>query len=216
MQEIKNNQTKYNKEPINAIITKHTIIPGISGKKINLNKSYNKMQKINEYNPSLLVYDKINPNKSISNHFDKVIISGNQEKKDISIILEINNEYLFNTLNQIIISNNLYLDILTNNNYNLHNTNFKNIIQENYSEITNYCITYEIKVNKKCQSNHKYTILVSPITNYHLLNTKSILKNGIILLYSFNENNYQDLNIILRYIKNNHYNIVPINKLLYE
>ena len=216
MQEIKNNQTKYNKEPVNAIITKNTIIPGISGKKINLNKSYNKMQKINEYNPSLLVYDKINPNKSISNHFDKVIISGNQEKKDISIILEINNEYLFNTLNQIIISNNLYLDILTNNNYNLHNTNFKNIIQENYSEITNYCITYEIKVNKKCQSNHKYTILVSPITNYHLLNTKSILKNGIILLYSFNENNYQDLNIILRYIKNNHYNIVPINKLLYE
>lgn len=216
MQEIKNNQTKYYKEPVNAIITKNTIIPGISGKKINLNKSYNKMQKINEYNPSLLVFDKIKPNKSINNHFDKVIISGNQEKKDISIILEINNEYLFNTLNQIIISNNLYLDILTNKNYNLHNTNFKNIIQENYSEITNYCITYEIKVNKKCQSNHKYTILVSPITNYHLLNTKNILRNGIILLYSFNENNYQDLNIILRYIKNNHYNVVPINTLIQE
>ena len=109
MKIIKEKQSIYNQEPINAIITNNTMIPGISGKRINLEKSYQKMKRINEFKESLLVFDEIKPSNSINNIYDKVIVSGNQRINKISIILKDNHNYCFTTT----------LDITCDNKYNI-------------------------------------------------------------------------------------------------
>ena len=160
MKEIKSNQEKYNIKPINAIITEHTMIPGINGKKINLKKSYNNMKGINKYKDSLLVFDEIKPNITIKNIYDKVIISGNQKENKISVLTMIDNNYCYTenlTIKKECIQNNKYTILIhkINNNYL---SNIKNILQngiiiyiesikeEDYNLITKYIINnnYEI------------------------------------------------------------------------
>ena len=45
MQEINNKKDIYYQKPIDAIITKHYLIPGSKGRIVNIKKSYNKMYK---------------------------------------------------------------------------------------------------------------------------------------------------------------------------
>ena len=216
MQEIIKNQSFYNQNPINATITQNTIIPGIKGRKINLNKSYKKMKKINKFDESLLIYDYINPKISIKDTYNKIIINGNNNINNVSLILNINNQELFNLLNYILIDNNVKANILTYSKFNINNTNYTNIISYNYSSKIDYCITNSLTINKNCIQNNKYTILGKNITNYYLKNTKELIKNGAIIIYTFNKNNYYELNIILKYLKNNNYNIVSIDELIHE
>lgn len=216
MQEIINKQGLYNKEPVNAVITNNTMIPGVNGRKINIDESYSKMKKLNKFNDSLLSYDEIMPIISFKDNYDKIIISGNKKKNNISIILNINEDELFYSLNKVLIINNTYASILTTKNYDLKNTNYINIVNTNYSHNIDYCLTYELQIKNNCMINKKYTILGRNIHNYHFTNTKEIIDNGSILVYSFNKSNYQDLNIIIKYIKNNNYNIVSIDELIKE
>ena len=101
MKILKEKQNIYNIDPIDAIITEHVMIPGISGRKINLNKSYQKMKGINEFKESLLVFDEIKPNKTTNNIYDKVIISGNPSVNKISIITKNDDNYCFTTTLEI-------------------------------------------------------------------------------------------------------------------
>lgn len=216
MQDILLKEDNYNTKPYDAVITFHTMIPGIYGKKINLNASYKKMKKMNYFDESLLVYDDIIPLKSINNHFDKIIISGNKKKNNVSIILTINDIYLFNSLNKVLISNNVKADIYTNNDYYLLDTNYQNVITNNYNDFTNYCLTFTLEINSNCLKNKKFTILGKSISNYFLNNTEKNVENGSILVYNFNENNYTELNLIIKYLKNNNYQIVTIDELVKE
>ena len=165
MKTIKEKQKEYNISPVNNIITKSTIIPGINGKKVNLDKSYNNMKGLNEFKESLLIFDIIKP--SVSNIYNKIIVSGNQTINEISILTKLNN---------------------------------------------NYCYTEDLTIKKECIQNNKYTILIHKINNNYLTNVKNILRNGIII-YLDSINN-DELNLVIKYIKNNNYEIVEINKLL--
>ena len=101
MKTLKEKQSEYNVKAIDAVITEHTMIPGISGKKINLNRSYQKMKGINLFQESLLIFDEIRPNKTIDNIYDKIIISGNPSVNKVSIITKDNNNYCFTTTLEI-------------------------------------------------------------------------------------------------------------------
>ena len=109
MKTIKEKQNEYNTLPVNTIITNNTIIPGINGKKVNIDKSYNNMKGLNEFRESLLVFDIIKP--SVSNIYNKVIVSGNQTINEISIITKLNNDYCYTenlTIKKECIQNNKY------------------------------------------------------------------------------------------------------------
>ena len=210
MKEINNKKNNYYINYTNAIITKNYMIPGISGKKINEIKSYTKMKKINYFSESLIVYDEIAPKISINNNYDKVILKGNPNIKQVGLIIDINNN--LNNVNNILINNNIHIDIYSNNYINLNNLNIKNIVTDNYYHFTNYCLYNEKNINLLCQNNKKYTIKVSHIKS--LQDVKNNLSNGIIFLYTIN--NYQDLNIIIKYLKNNNYEIKSLDKLVKE
>ena len=161
MQEIKSNQDKYYKEPINAIITNKTIIPGISGTKLNINASYQKLKKIKKFDNSSLIIDKVKPSISLTNNIDKYIINGNLNKKNISIIISTNNldivKYYKNTNINFIIDKYFLLDNL---NYLNSITNNIIIYQGNLikNKRINYC--YETNINNL---NIKWYYFILPV-----------------------------------------------------
>ena len=60
MQEILHQESLYNIDSINAFITDKMMIPGKTGRKINLLKSYQKMKSINSINETEIKRDKAN------------------------------------------------------------------------------------------------------------------------------------------------------------
>lgn len=93
--EINENKKTYKVNYINAIISEDTIIPGLEGLEVDVNRSFTKMKKIGSFNPEHLIYEFILPQISIKNNLDKTIIKGNKAKNMVSIIMD-NNENLIN------------------------------------------------------------------------------------------------------------------------
>ena len=89
MKEIKENSLLLEEEYVNAYVDDDIIIPGISGKKIDIENSYSIMRKYGSYKEDLLVYEEIFPLVSISNIYDKYVISGNKDKEEVSLIFKI-------------------------------------------------------------------------------------------------------------------------------
>lgn len=218
MQEIKSNQDKYYKEPINAIITNKTIIPGISGTKLNINASYQKLKKIKKFDNSSLIIDKVKPSISLTNNIDKYIINGNLNKKNISIIISTNNleivKYYENTNINFIIDKYFLLDNL---NYLNSITNNIIIYQGNLikNKRINYC--YETNINNLniCSYYNLYTITPNIITHDYYYNVYNTLENGKIFMFYLNSN-LDEFNILLKSISNLNYNLVSIDKLIEE
>ena len=88
LKEVKDN---YQKEAVDAVIVDNTIIPGISGLEVDVDESYLKMKKVGNFQESLLVFKKVDSNISLKNNFDKLIISGNINKNNVSVLLKIDN-----------------------------------------------------------------------------------------------------------------------------
>ena len=86
MTEIKEKQQEYTVPPINATIENNTIIPGINGKKIDVQQTYNELKKIGKFNKKYIKYQQVAPEITIENNYDKYIISGNKQKNSISLV----------------------------------------------------------------------------------------------------------------------------------
>ena len=91
LNEIKSKSIDYKEKPINPIITKDTIIPGLNGKEVDVNESYNYMREIGYFNEKLLKYKKIKVSSELYNNKDKYIISGCQEKKSVALLFKVDN-----------------------------------------------------------------------------------------------------------------------------
>lgn len=83
---LKEQAPKYQIKAENAKIDGTFMIPGISGKIVNLQKSYEEMKHYGKFHPNLLVYDKVSPEVSIKNRYDKYIQTGNPKKRQVSLI----------------------------------------------------------------------------------------------------------------------------------
>jgi len=86
MVQIKKTSESSKIEAIDAVVNDNTIIPGISGKEINVDKSYSKMKRYGKYNEKLLEYTSIQPNINLSDNINKYIIKGNKDKNMVSLL----------------------------------------------------------------------------------------------------------------------------------
>lgn len=223
--------------PTNALISNDYIIPGSTGKYIDVDASYKAMKKIGYYEPTLLIYKTIYPEISIYNNYNKYIIKGNTSHKNISLIYILNNtntlDNILNTLNTY----NLKITFFVDSNFLGNNINIIDKINDN--EIYNYgnqgkytkdnlIITNNIINNKaknkaifclflnknkdsldNCTNNKMHAIL--PITiNY--FNIKDKLTNGGIYLID----NTKELNGIIEYALGKGYSIIPLQELIKE
>ncbi len=99
---IKNENDNYKVEAKDATIIEDTIVPGINGKEIHINDSYNQMKRYGKFNNNLLVYKEKSPTVSIENTFDKYVIGGNPEKNMISLIFLVEENDSIDTILKIL------------------------------------------------------------------------------------------------------------------
>lgn len=243
MQAIKENESLYKIESVNASISGDTIVPGIGGKRVNDNKSYSNMKRLGEFNSNLLVYDYFLPEITLTKTYDKYVIGGNPRKKMVSIIIKVSDKDNINELIKVIGDTkvNLFIDgswleknesTLQNlRNYNIGNLSYNsdysksgfiwmNTIINKYSNQKNkYCYQEEKNDDylKICTLQKNYTILPSiVIKDNPLIEIKNNIKAGSIISLSINEKTIKELPLIINHINSKGYTIVNLDELLSE
>ena len=89
--EIKSKKDGYKENAIEPIINEDTIIPGINGKEVDVNKSYEAMSKIGYFNDKLLVYKPLKVENTLDKNKDKYVINGNNTKMDVTLLFKVGN-----------------------------------------------------------------------------------------------------------------------------
>lgn len=243
MQTIKENEEQYNIESINASIVDDTITPGVSGKKVNDDKSYTNMKRLGKFNSDMLIYDYILPEVSLTKTFDKYVIGGNPRKNMISIILKITSDDDIDDILKIVDDTKINLFIDGNwleknekeldklSNYNIGNLSYNGdynnsgfiwmntIISKHSKQKNKYC--YQEEKNEEylkiCTLQKNYTIMPSiVIKDNPLIETKNELKSGNIISMSINAKTTKELPLIINYINSKGYKIVSLDELLSE
>lgn len=246
MIEIKQNKNQYRIDPIEATITENTIIPGVKGKEVDVEKSYAKMKKYGKFEPTLLAYTKINPQNLLKDHLDKMIRKGNSSKKMVSIIFELNNIDEIDSILKILETNNIkgnfFIDstwignnektiiklvknghIIGNLSYKGDYTNSKfmeldNIIKKIAGQKVSYCYLneYNKQVLDICSKQGDYTIYPDIIIKNNML--VDVKKNLVSgsIISVKNINKDLDLELLIQYTKSKGMEIVNLRTLLSE
>lgn len=245
MIEIKKQNKNFKVNAIDAIIDNNTIIPGLKGKKINEDKSYSKMKRYGKFNSNLLEYEDILPTISIKNNLDKYVISGNSNKKMVSLVFLVDSESDINSIIKVLnnkkIKANFFIDAtwleknekllleLIRSGHNVGNLNIENttgnyawtdnMIKKISNKNNGYC--YSEKENEKllkiCSNTNNYTIKPTIISgNYPLKKIKENIKAGSIISLKINSTTIKELSLIINYINSKGYEISNLNDLLEE
>ena len=234
MIKIKEEKDNNSISPIDSYIDGDTIVPGISGREVNINASYDAMKKVGIYSSSLLVYNKIKPNISIFNNYNKYIIKGNSKKNQVSLIFKVDNDSINQVVN-ILDKYNAKANFFSK--YEL-NDSILNLVSKghNVGSISNkeWLSTLVMKVaNQKygycyledkdkeildmCSMNKYFVIMPSIITkNTPTLTIKKNLESGLIISMDLNKEVINELEFIIRYIKSKGLDIVNLETLLEE
>lgn len=245
MIKIKEEAIYFYKDSEDAIIKDDSIIPGISGRKVNIDKSYKNMKKYGIYNEELYVYDEVLPKISIKNNKDKYIISGNPKKRLITLIFYLENTdkigKILNILKENDVKANFFVDenwvsnnneLLLNlisdghiignlsNNLDYCNPSFgyiNTIIKNIGNQESGYCYYTNNKENiKACALLSNYTIKPIEINYNPFKEVKNNLKAGMMFSFKINNQLEEEINLIINYIKSKGYEIVNISDLIKE
>ena len=230
MLEIKANYKNYKTESIDAIIKEDTIIPGISAKEVNINKSYKNMKQSGYYSDKLYVYDYTKPKISLSDNIDKYIIQGNPNKRMISLIFKVKTDDNINDILKIInnyninvtffiddiwfANNNELIQEIINEGHNVgilmndyNDSNFEwidMVIKKINNQKNSFCYSEENndKNLEACKLKNNYTIRAKKISDKTpLLDIKQNLKSGSLLSLDINSQLKKELSTIIIYIK---------------
>lgn len=106
MKNIKEYDKKNKIDAVNAVIDKNKITPGVSGKRVDYDKSFQKMKKYGTYNESLTVFEEVAPTISIDDYYDKYISEGSGINNDVSLVFEVKNGDNINNIINILKENN--------------------------------------------------------------------------------------------------------------
>ena len=231
---IKQNRSKYETKSINAKINNDSIIPGLSKRIVNINKSYNSMKEYGKYNPNLYSYNYIKSKVSIEDNKDKYINLGLSNKRMVSInfilddtnyldeiltILDRNNIKSTFFIDEDFLSNNLDLvyNLIkkgyiigiknTSNNYKWMNT----IITKVGKQKNIYCLYNNKKIIDKCVSIDGYTIKGITIDNNYYSSIKDNLRSGSIFNFKASDNLINKLDLIIKFILKKGYSIEDID-----
>lgn len=230
MMEISSIKDEYEVMPVNAIIEDNTIVPGLKGRKIDLDRSYDEMRVGGVFREDALVYKDIYPSNTLSNNKDKYIIKGNNNKNKVALLYVLNsNEFealinldnitLFISHNYLTINNINRLknkEIYTYGNNGIYNDKvltIDNAIIERASKNKSiYCLAKEKNkdILEICNKKNMYVVLPNIIGNY--MEIKNNLSNGSIILL----NNLNNIQVITKYINSKGYEIVALSELLEE
>lgn len=244
MIELETKEKDYKIDPVPAIITKDTIIPGITGKSIDIANSYNKMRELGIFREDLLEYYQTYPKILLKDNLDKYIISANPHKQEVALIFRLKSDKELSNLLSLIAKYNLKINLYANTDYLETNlTNFdpsnielynygdngtyshdnillgENIIKNKTNSLSLYCLTLTKDQNtlNNCKKDHKYTLIPSIIgNNTPYNNIKANLKSGSLILLDLNNQTLKELPTIIDFIKGKGLTFNYLSQLLAE
>ncbi len=206
---------------VNAEISGNKIVPGLSGKSIDVKRSYYKMFPSGTYDKHKLIYDVIKPNISIENNKDKIIVKGNSFKNQISIIVD--NDMIYNYMNNnqikgdILVTHNTikkdsYLEQINND---IDQYNKTESILRKYQLDNELCIVNSL-IEESCRAHKKYLIQSSEeLDNRNIVKLKRNVVSGSIY-YVKPEAPLDDFLILLKEIRFKNIDIVYLSELIKE
>lgn len=245
MMKIKKEAGNFKINSMDAIINDDSIIPGISGREVDIDKSYKNMKKYGIYNEELYVYKNVLPSISIEKNKDKYIISGNPQKRAVTLIFYLENneniDKILNTLNNNSIKANFFVnekwfsqnkDLILNlineghiignlsENLDYQNSSFNyinTIIKSIGKQKNGYCYYTNKKENiDACVLLDNYTIKPLEIKNNYFKEIKNNLSSGSIFSFKISNQLNDEINLIINYIKSKGYEIINIDELIKE
>lgn len=245
MIELENVKDLYKVDSIDGVIENNTIVPGIKGREINVDKSYKKMREIGVFDKNLIEYDVIDPKNKLFDNKDKFIIKGNNNKQMVSIVFILDNDKYLKRLEDITESKEVIINYFVNYEYLVSNstliTKMENKEIYNYgnngeytpdnllfannfiSRITKneakYCLSKNKDKNiiKMCSDNELYTINPNIIIENDPYNEiKKNISSGSIILMEMNNDTVTEIGIIIDYIRGKGLKIGGLSELLSE
>lgn len=244
MKEIKSSSSKYAVEAKNAFIIGEKIIPGQNGLEVDLEKSYQKMKKYGSYNEALTTLKETKPTISVNDYYDKYVVTGNSENKEVALIFKIEDgadiEKLNNVLNSknvlatffidgVLLENNLN-SILQLNNHEIELLNYngkyerdffinaKNYLEDITKKEAKYCyLDYDKEeVINLCSSLKMHTVMPSiKVAKNAYAEVKAKLSNSAIITIPSNIS-VENLSITIDYLKNRAYRFLLLDTLISE
>ena len=239
MIEIKNKKDDYESDSIDAIIDSNTIIPGVSKKEVNVNKSYKNMKSNGYFSDKLFVYDYEKPKISLTDNIDKYIIKGNTTKRMVSLIFKIEQDEditdIVNILNNYNVKSTFFVNYnwFSNNNKLVEdlikNNHIVSPLMEDYTssdfewmdmvlkKINKQSVGFCYNTNEnesnldECVLKSNYTIKPIEISETTpLVDIKDRLESGAILSLKVNSQVRKELSTIIIYIKSKGYKLVNL------
>lgn len=222
MESIKNNSENYKVLSVNAIIENNTIIPGIKGKKVNEMESFLNMKDFGSFNNNYLIYEELKPDISLEDNLDKIIISGNKKIRQVSLLINKNDdilEYLNN--NKITYSKLIddFNDLDKNENINIENEKDKfkdlNTLLNKKNLNKRICIINYSNIDE-CIKNKYYLVKNNILlSNNNFVNTLNSIELGSIILID-NNLTLENFKIFVSKMKNKDIKFVYLSELIKE
>ena len=214
--EIKDSKTV---SSIDAVINDEYIIPGLNGLVVNELDSFNKMRPYNIFNEYYLVSEQISPKVSLDNNKDKIIINGNKEKKEVSLIID--NKNIMSFLDQLeikysfLVNTNNFVDSkeIINNEFNNFNELDKELSKKEKNK--QICIVNSSVNLKECQKKNYYLVEAKELNKTNLVNFKKNIENGSIIKIN-KDLSIKEIETVINYIKSKGLNIVYLSELISE
>lgn len=245
MIKIKEEKDHYFVKPVDAVISGNTIIPGENGREVDVDGSYKKMKEQGIYNEKLFVFDEIKPKIRLEDYQDKFIISGNKNKKMVSLVFSIDSSRYLEQVDKILNNKNIIGNFFVDYSYLISNST--TIKEKSYHEfysygadgvyspdtilfannlisrISNneaiYCFSPDMskKTLSLCSKNNLYTVSPTIVgANTPYKNVKNKLESGSIIFLSLNNEGMTELPLVIDYIEGKGYKIVGLSTLLSE
>ena len=191
---IKTEKDEYKLENKNAMIEGNTIIPGISSRKVNINKSYKNMKNNGYYDENLYVYDYTLPDISLADNLDKYIIEEMIKKgHNVNIFMNNYTDPDFDWIDMVL------------KKINKQKNGFCYGLEDNDDNINS------------CKVKGNYTIRPTVISeNTPLQDIKTKLESGALLSLKVNQRVKKELSTIIIYIKSKGYKITNLEEHILE
>lgn len=245
MKAIKETEEKYKIEPINAQIIGNSIISGKTGKTIDYEKSYNKMKRYGTYNESLTSLKELQPVVSINDNYDKYVVSGNKDNRNISLVFLVKENESINNILGILKNKNVSATFFLDGTYLEKNLSTIKNITDHELEILSYnqefeetfiktSISYLNSITGKnpkycytekedenilntCKKLNLHTIKPTLVLNKNIYHEiKENLSNSIIISLEINRFVEKELSTTIDYLKKKGYNIITLDDVVKE
>lgn len=244
MKEVISYKKAHDVKPVEPKMKDDEMILGMSGLIINEEKSYKNMKEDDTFNKQKLVYDKKNPNTSITKTYDYYITNG-ISKNMVSIIFKVNNSTNVSELLSILAKTNVTVNFfidgsyleknvetafsMVNLNSEIYNLGYDNKYSKSMISVTNnliesitlkdslFCLNEVKNDNYKDICASKKMLTISPkLVNPNITDLKKNLSKGVMIVYDLDEFDTSKFNFIINVIESRGYKIKGLSKLINE